>query len=165
MDSRRRRGRQPLRPDAAPSTTLLSKQKMPAAKPVHTDAADCSAAVDEFMAALVHPHKAQVEALRKLMLEVDPAVREGIKWNAPSFRSTEYFATTHLRASSGIGVILHLGAKAQQLAPGGLAIDDPAGLLKWLAADRAMVQFADAEAFDRAKDAFRAVLRQWIKFV
>jgi len=117
------------------------------------------------MASLVHPHKAEIEALRKLMLAVDPSVREGIKWNAPSFRTTEYFATTNLRAKSGVSVILHLGAKVRELPAGGVTIDDRAGLLQWLGKDRAVVEFADAQAFKKSKAAFEAVLRQWIKFV
>ena len=130
----------------------------------HATPADSTAAVEEFMAALAHPQKAEIQALRKLMLEVDPSVREGIKWNAPSFRTTEYFATTNLRARSAISVILHLGARVRQLPAGGVAIDDPARLLKWLGKDRAIVEFADAQAFNDSKTAFQAVLRQWIKF-
>ena len=140
---------------------------MPAAKPKasHSTPADSTSAVDAFMASLVHPHKVEIEALRRLMLEVDPSVREGVKWNAPSFRTAEYFATTNLRAKSGISVILHLGAKVRQLPPGGVAIDDPAKLLKWLGKDRAMVEFDDAQEFNNSKAAFQAVLRQWVKFV
>lgn len=140
---------------------------MPAEKPkvAHSTPADSSAAVDAFMAGLVHPHKPEIEALRKLMLEVDPSVQEGVKWNAPSFRTSEYFATTHLRAKSGISVVLHLGAKVRQLPSGGVAIEDPAKLLKWLGKDRAMVEFADAEEFNKSKAAFQAVLRQWVKYV
>ena len=99
------------------------------------------------------------------MLEADPSVREGVKWNAPSFRTTEYFATTNLRAKSGIGVILHLGAKVRQLPQGGVTIEDPTKLLKWLGNDRAMVEFADAQEFRNSMAAFKAVLRQWVKFV
>lgn len=134
-------------------------------KAAHATPADSTAAVDAFMASLDHPHKVGIEALRGLMLAVDPAVQEGIKWNAPSFRTTEYFATANLRAKSGISVILHLGAKVRELPRGGLAINDPAGLLKWLGKDRAMVEFADAQDFANSKAAFQAVLRQWIKFV
>ncbi|MEK8035091.1 DUF1801 domain-containing protein [Ideonella sp. DXS29W] len=117
------------------------------------------------MAELVHPHKPEIEALRKLMLEVEPSVQEGVKWNAPSFRTSEYFATTHLRAKSGLSVVLHLGAKVRQLPAGGVTIEDPAKLLKWLSKDRAMVEFATAEEFNNSKAAFRAVLRQWVKYV
>ncbi|SFN38251.1 protein of unknown function (DU1801) [Dokdonella immobilis] len=99
------------------------------------------------------------------MLEVDPSVQEGIKWNAPSFRTSEYFATTHLRAKSGLSVVLHLGAKVRQLPSGGVAIEDPTKLLKWLGKDRAMVEFASAEKFNDARAAFQAVLRQWVQYI
>lgn len=126
--------------------------------------ADASAAVDAFMHALDHPHKDAIQALRRVLLELDPAVAEGVKWNAPSFRTTEYFATTHLRAKTGIGVILHLGAKARDL-PDALRIADPAGLLTWLGSDRAMVAFADADDLHDKRDAFERVLRQWLDYV
>lgn len=140
---------------------------MPVAKPkpAYSTPADSSAAVDAFMAELVHPHKPEIEALRRLMLEVDPSVQEGVKWNAPSFRTSDYFATTHLRAKSGLGVVLHLGARVRQLPSGGVAIEDPAKLLKWLGKDRAMVEFANAEEFNTSRAAFQAVLRQWVKYV
>jgi hypothetical protein len=117
------------------------------------------------MAALVHPHRSEIEALRKLILQVDPSVQEGVKWNAPSFRTSEYFATTNLRTKSGIAVVLHLGAKVRQLPSGSVTIEDPAKLLKWLGKDRAMVEFANAEEFNTSKAAFKAVLRQWVQYV
>ena len=131
--------------------------------PAHASPADTTAAVDAFMAKLEHPHKRDIEALRRVVLAVDASIREGVKWNAPSFRTTEYFATTNLRARAGIGVILHLGAKARALPPGGLAIDDPEGLLKWLAPDRAQADLGAGEAFAGRAAAFQAVLRQWIR--
>ena len=127
--------------------------------------ADTTQAVDDFMAKLDHPHKRDIEALRKLVLAVDPSIQEGVKWNAPSFRTTGYFATTNLRAKAGIGVILHLGAKARALPRGGLAIDDPEGLLKWLGQDRAMVELGAGQELANKTSAFQAVLRQWIRHV
>jgi hypothetical protein len=133
--------------------------------PSHDTAADSSAAVDAFMSTLEHPLKAEVEAIRRLMLGLDPSVREGIKWNAPSFRTTQYFATTNLRSKVGIGVILHLGAKIRDLPAGGVAIEDPAKLLEWLGKDRAMVEFRDGRDLKAKAAAFRLVLRQWIEHV
>ncbi len=117
------------------------------------------------MSKLVHPNKKEIEALRKLMHELGPSVQEGIKWNSPSFRTTEYFATTNLRAKSGISIILHLGAKVRELPTGGVTIDDPAKLLKWLGKDRAMVEISDAQDFNSQKAAFKSILRQWLEFV
>ena len=128
-------------------------------------AADTRAAVDQFMAALDHPFKAEIETLRRAILAVDPAIAEGIKWNAPSWRTTDYFATTHLRSKVGLGLILHLGAKARALPEGGLAIDDPTGLLKWLGKDRAQAEFSSAADLQAKLPALQALLRQWIQHV
>ena len=63
------------------------------------DAAAGSRAVDAYMAKLVHARKAEIETLRALFLAADPRVREEVKWNAPSFRVQEHFATMNVRAS------------------------------------------------------------------
>ncbi|RZJ07494.1 MAG: DUF1801 domain-containing protein [Rubrivivax sp.] len=128
-------------------------------------AADTAVAVDAFMATLDHPHKAEIAALRQALAQVDPSIAEGIKWNAPSWRTSEYFATTHLRAKAGFGLILHLGAKARQLPEGRLAIADPNRLLKWLGKDRAQVEFATAADFSAKLPALQAIIRQWINHV
>jgi hypothetical protein len=131
---------------------------------MHRKTTDTTDAVDAYMAALDHPCKAEVEALRRIITGVDARIAEGVKWNAPSWRLDEYFATTHLRAKQGIGVILHLGAKtrAPERKP---AIDDPDGLLEWLGPDRARVVFADLVDLRRRQAAFEAVLRQWIRLL
>ena len=139
---------------------------MPGAKRkplAHNTTADTSEAVDKFMSTLEHPFKAEIEAVRQLMLGVDASIAEGIKWNAPSFRTSEYFATTNLRTKAGIGVILHLGAKIRALPAGGVTIDDPTKLLKWLGKDRAMVEFGGSQELRDKAAAFQSVLRQWIR--
>ena len=135
---------------------------MPAIRTPHSTPADTSAAVDAFMATLDHPHADAFQRLRALVLGVDPTVAEGIKWNAPSWRTAGYFATTHLRAKHGIGLVLHLGARDRRVPAGGLAIDDPDGLLVWRAPDRALLTFADRAERDARVGAVQAVLRQWI---
>ncbi len=131
-------------------------------KPAHTSPADSSRAVDAFMAGLVHPFKSEIEQVRALILGVDSSIAEGIKWNAPSFRTSEYFATTNLRSRTGVCVILHLGAKVRELPAGGVSISDPERLLQWLAADRAAVVFRSSEEMRAKAEAFRSILRQWI---
>ncbi|MCE4555628.1 DUF1801 domain-containing protein [Pelomonas cellulosilytica] len=126
-------------------------------------AADTTTAVDRFMAALDHPCKAQIETLRQAMLAIDRGIAEGIKWNAPSWRTGVYFATTHLRAKNGFSIVLHLGAKVRELPEGGLAIADPDGLLQWLGRDRAQVVFASADDFAAKLPALQSVVRQWIQ--
>jgi hypothetical protein len=126
---------------------------------------DTNAAVDQFMAVLDHPFRAEIEVLRRAIPDVDPSIAEGIKWNAPSWRTTEYFATTHLRSKAGLGLVLHLGAKARALPAGGLVVSDPTGLLKWLGKDRAQAEFRDSNDLRNKLPALQALLRQWITHV
>lgn len=62
--------------------------------------------VSAFLESLDHPFKEEIRALGRIILEADPRIEEGIKWNASSFRTTEYFATMHLRAKNGVQVIV-----------------------------------------------------------
>ena len=121
--------------------------------------------VDAFLAALDHPLKPEILALRQIILGADPSIAEGIKWHVPSFRTLEYFATMHLRASDSVQVILHLGAKPRDTSTSGVAITDPEALLEWLAKDRASVKFRDLYDVEARRSAFVDVIRQWIKYV
>lgn len=119
--------------------------------------------VDAFMAQLRHPAQALAVALRAAVLSADAAISEGIKWNVPSFRVVDYFATMHLRAATGIGLILHFGAKKNAISATGVDIADPAGLLNWLARDRAMIAFRDEADLAARTPALQALLREWIR--
>ena len=63
--------------------------------------------VDEYMAALDHPFKAEVEALRAIIKGVNPNITEQVKWNAPSYRYKDYIATFNLRAQQHVHLIFH----------------------------------------------------------
>ena len=115
------------------------------------------------MAALEHPHKAAFGAIRQAILGADRSIQEGIKWKVPSFRTTQYFATTHLRAKVGVGVVLHLGAKLRAIPS--VPIKDPEGLLEWLAKDRAIVCFAGVDDVRAKQAALQRIVRQWITHV
>ena len=103
-----------------------------------------------------------IDTLREIIRSAHPSITEGEKWNAPSFRTTEWFATVNLRAKKGTAVILHFGAKKNAISETGVAIEDPEGLLQWLGKDRAQVSFADAAELAGRREAFVAVIRQWI---
>ena len=92
---------------------------------VHSTHADTTEAADALMKSLRHPAENEIQALRALVLQVHPTIREGVKWNAPSFRTSEYFATTNLRTKVGVSVVLHFGAKVRNVGVGRESIKDP----------------------------------------
>ncbi|WP_437629914.1 DUF1801 domain-containing protein [Sorangium sp. So ce854] len=122
-------------------------------------------AVIAFLRELEHPLKQEIEALRRIILAVSPEIREEIKWNAPSFRTTEHFATFNLRTKDRVRLILHMGAKVKGTATMGVEIEDPAGLLEWLAKDRCLVTFGDEGEIREKRAGLETILRAWIRLM
>ena len=61
-----------------------------------------------FLAALDHPLKTDIEAVRKLILAASPEIADGVKWNSISFRHTDWFATINLRSTTTIQLVMQL---------------------------------------------------------
>jgi hypothetical protein len=118
--------------------------------------------VEAFLRTLEHTHKAEILAVREIILGANAKIGEGIKWNAPSFRTVEWFATIHLREKNGVSIILHRGAKKREMPEAGMKIADPSAMLKWLGADRAMVTFRNGDDIASKRLAFEKLIRAWI---
>jgi uncharacterized protein YdhG (YjbR/CyaY superfamily) len=128
--------------------------------------------VTAYLAKLDHPLKGVLDKLRRLLLGIGPAIREGIKWNSPSFRTSEWFATINVCGAGcpprpkdppSLRIILHAGAKPTAAAKTGLKIADPQKLLKWLGKDRALVTLDSAADFRARQADLKAILREWIR--
>ncbi len=132
---------------------------MPAAK--SKSAARESAEVLALLAGLEHPHKAGIEALRSWILALNAKITEEVKWNAPSFKVDDHFATFRVHPPKGVQLILHTGAKAKSNAKA-FVIDDPAGLLKWPATDRAVLTLASEAELQKNRDRVLRILKQWV---
>lgn len=147
---------------AAKKTAASSKSRTVA---VEAGGSRTDPAVIAFLRELEHPLKRELETVRQLILDASPAIREGIKWNAPSFLTTDHFATFNLRTPDRLRLILHTGAKTKETAKTGVKVEDPAGLLEWLAKDRCLVTFRDGKDIQARGAALQALLREWMKWV
>lgn len=120
-------------------------------------------AVTALLDANGHPLRAEIDALRRIILSVDPRIVEGVKWNAASFRTVYWFATLNgPRHVQEPMVILHAGAKAKGLVLKD-AIADPDSLITWLGNDRGRIAFKDMSDIERKGPALRALLSAWIE--
>lgn len=122
-----------------------------------------TAKVDDFMARLAHPLKAEIGVLRGAVLSADSRIKESVKWNAPSFYITEHFATFKLRPQETVQIVLHRGAKVRTDGLGA-AIEDPARILTWAAKDRCVATFSDMNDVEANKSALITIVQAWIGF-
>ena len=148
---------------SAPRAARASKRLTEKA-PTST-AARADPAVTAYLRDLDHPLAKELAAVRRIILSVGPEIGEGIKWNAPSFRTPkEYFATFNVRSKESVQLILHLGAKVRtgREAP---RIADPQRLLTWLAHDRCKVTLGKRGDIAKNRAALVAILRAWVEYV
>lgn len=146
--------RPPIHTDDPEDTAPMATRKPASAR-------EATTTVSQFLLQTDHPQRAGIERLRELILGLDPRIDEEIKWNAPSFKLDDHFATFKLHPPKNIQLVLHTGAKGRS-GTRRFEIDDPAGLLAWPATDRCVLTLASSEALAVHEVAVLGIVRQWI---
>lgn len=112
-----------------------------------------------------HPLRAEIDALRAIILSADGSIVEGVKWNAASFRTTDWFATLNgPRQVKEPMLILHAGAKEKGLDLKD-RIPDPDGLIKWLGNERGQIVLKDADDIKTKQGVLKGIVSAWIQLL
>jgi hypothetical protein len=112
--------------------------------------------VNEYMRALEHPLKTEIEFVRSTILNASNKIAERVKWNAPSFYYKKDMATFNLRQRNFIHLVF--------IFPDGL-IENTSGLLEGDYIDRRMIYFQNMEDIKSKKTALEDVVREWVKLI
>lgn len=118
--------------------------------PLHND----RTAVEAYLREIDHPFKAEMEAVRAIILGVSDKISERIKWNAPSFFYKEDLGAFHPRATEYAHLIL--------LFPGGAGMDDTSGLLEGNHKDRREAKFHSLDDVRSKKRALEKLVKNWL---
>jgi hypothetical protein len=118
--------------------------------------------VDSFIKQLDHPCKAGINRLRAAIKSLDSSIVEEIKWNAPSFKIEDHFATFKLYPPKNIQIVLHTGAKPKTPLRA-FMVDDPHQLLKWPAIDRCVLTLQSSEQAEQLQEIVTKMVKQWIQ--
>ena len=112
-----------------------------------------TAQIDEYMRALDHPFKVEMQAVREIILGANGKLAERIKWKVPSFFYRADLAAFHPRNRECLHLVM--------VFPHGV-VDDPTGLLEGDYDGRRMVYFRDM-AEVRAREAVLAnIVNAWV---
>lgn len=118
-----------------------------------------AAEIVAYFAALEHPFKSEMLALRAIILDANPAMAERIKWNVPSFyhRDTKKdFAAFHPRnrEHAHLVIVFHGGTMIE--------VQD---LLEGDYKDRRMAYFHDMADVESKTPGLVAVVNEWVALV
>jgi hypothetical protein len=118
-------------------------------------ASDGKAVVDAYMRDVDHPFKAEMQAVREIILSVSPKISERIKWNAPSFYYKEDLGAFNPRATEYAHLIL--------VFPDGQGMQDSSGLLEGNHKDRREAKFYSLEDVKSKKRALEKIVKSWVE--
>ena len=120
--------------------------------------------VEEFIADLKDDKLSQVEALRGIILETKPQLKEHIKWNAPSYvLEGEDRITFNLMNKQGVvKLIFHMGATRKEDKKGTPVMHDESGLIEWSSDIRGMITFTTLEDITSNLISLRKIIDDWL---
>ena len=119
--------------------------------------------VTQFLNALNHPFRAEIEELRNIILSVDNGITENIKWNGPNYCfNNEDRITMSIQPPKQIRIVLHCGAKVKTT-PKEKIIKNDFGILDWKGNDRAIATFKSREDVTQMKNNLKAIIAEWIE--
>jgi hypothetical protein len=105
------------------------------------------------MAGLNHPFKAEVQAVRDIIKNVNGEITEQIKWAAPSFSYKGYMVTFNLWAKQHVHLVFHNGA----------ILSNESGLLEGDYPDRRMAYFRSMAEVQAKRPALENAVREWVR--
>lgn len=122
-----------------------------------------SPAVDTLLERSDHPLRDALMFVRTSILALPLVLEEHVKWSAPSYvHEGEDRVTFNLRATDGVHLVLHRGARTRDDVDS-FTFADPSGLLRKITPDRGTVTFTDL-ADARARQArLDALLLAWFQ--
>lgn len=123
--------------------------------------------VTDFLNALAHPFRKEIEQLRMYILSADKQLSENIKWNGPNYFVDSDADRITMRIQppkKQVQLIFHRGAKKQEQ-PADILIANKSKLLIWKENDRAIITFKSLQDIEQAKEELSAIVTEWITAV
>ena len=108
--------------------------------------------VDAFLTQLQHPLEATIQAVRDVVLGVDPRIAETIKWKSPTFMFQGNIASIEPRSKKQVSVLFHQGANLPGKHP---KLEGGGGTVRYL-------RFADEADVKRKRKDLEKAIRSWI---
>lgn len=120
--------------------------------------------VQEFLDDLDADKRAQIEALRRVIMAAEPRLKEHIKWNAPSYiLDDEDRITFNVMNKQGVvKLVLHMGATRKEDTKATPVMQDANGIIEWSSNIRGMITFADASELESKLPAVKQIITQWL---
>jgi hypothetical protein len=111
--------------------------------------------LNDWMQQLEHPLKAEIDKVRTIIKQSNSSIKERIKWNAPSYYSTEDIVTFNHRATQHVHLIFHHPS----------IVKIKSALLEGDYKDRRMVYLPDMKAINQNKKELQRIIQESVQLI
>ncbi len=120
--------------------------------------------VAELLSDLDKEKRAQVNELRKIILDTEPSLVENIKWNSPNFvfKGEDRLTINLLNKEQKVKLILHMGATKKENKKAKPVLKDESGLISWNSDIRGNIVFDNLADIKANKVALSSIIVRWL---
>ena len=120
--------------------------------------------LEEFLGDLDTDKRQQVDALREIILSVEPTLEEHIKWNAPSYvlNGEDRITFNLMNKQERVKLILHMGPTRKEDKNGVPIMRDESGLIEWSSNIRGLMTFTSLEDIHAHIQTIKQLLKDWL---
>jgi hypothetical protein len=119
--------------------------------------------VTEYIEKLDAPVAQIVQAIRQIVLSMDPEIGEEIKWNAPSFLYTGEMKPFNPKEYKRYIIVMNLHKRILLVFPSGAKVNDNTGLLEGDYADgRRLIYIKDIDDLKSKETGIKKVISGWL---
>lgn len=122
--------------------------------------------VTEYIEKLDAPVAQIVQAIRQIVLSMDPEISEEVKWNAPSFLYTGEMKPFNPKEYKRYIIVMNLHKRILLVFPSGAKVNDNTGLLEGDYADgRRLIYIKDIDDLKSKETGIKKVISDWLALV
>lgn len=120
--------------------------------------------LDEFFANQTPEKLEQVNALRKIILEIEPTLMENLKWNAPNYvyKGQDRITFNLMNKQGQVKLLIHMGATRKESKSAQPVLDNDEGIVEWSSDIRGTLTFTDLEDIASKKILLKRIIERWL---
>lgn len=120
--------------------------------------------IEDFLSDLDDKKRAQVDALRALILGAEMQLQEHIKWNAPSYilDGEDRITFNLMNKEQVVKLVIHMGATRKENKKGVPVMQDESGLIEWNSDIRGTITFKTMEEINSHMSSLKKIINDWL---
>ncbi len=143
---------------------MFRNQEKPGSFKKEKNMSNLNGEVSQFLEALNHPFRKEIDYVRQLILNANYELSENIKWNGPNYcyKGADRITMRVQPPKKALQLIFHRGV-SKKTQPKDRLISFKSSLPSWKENDRAIISFGSLEEIKEGQIDLIEIINEWLK--